>query len=195
MQWLLTMPRIRRAIIISVLSVPRLLEIGVTNIICSRNRYAVFKRMPAHVQNLLVEINLVRVRLFLHPSPLTSCACRWATSSRIALFTSRPIRRTCGCVDWGGDPNLLLLESRLIGLKNNFRLPLRIRGIDHEVVIVATCHHILGVAGEDDLELVEDAVILVSVTESWPKVLMNWYRLNRRPFHINVPYLDCQVVA
>ena len=151
--------------------------------------------MPAHVQNLLVEINLVRVRLFLHPSALTSCSCRWAASSRVALFTSWPIRRTCRCVDRGGNPDLLLLESRFIGLKNNFRFPLRIRGIDHEVVIVAARHHILGVPGEDDLELVEDAVIFVSVTQPRPKVLMNWYSLDRRPFHINVPYLDCQVVA
>ena len=179
----------------SVMARPRLLEIGGTNIISSRNRYAVFKRMPAHVQNLLVKINLVRVRFFLHPSPLTSCSCRWAASSRVTLLTSRPIRRTCRCVDGGWNPNLLLLESRLIGLKNNFRLPFRIRGINHEIVVVAACHHILGVAGKDDLEFVEDAVILVSVTEPRPKVLVNRYSFDRRSFHINVPYLDCQVVA
>ena len=195
MQWLLTMPRIRTAVTKLVMAKPRLLEIGGTNIIRSCNRYAVFKRMPAHVQNFLVEINLVRVRLFLHPSPLTSCSCRWAASSRVALLTSRPIRRTCGCVDWSGDANLLLLESRLIGLKNNFRLPLRIRGIDHEVVIVTARHYILGITGENDLKFVKDAVILVSVTEPRPKVLMNWYSFDRRSFHINVPYLDCQVVA
>lgn len=151
--------------------------------------------MPAHVQNLLVEIDLVRVRLFLHPSPLASCSCRWAASPRVTLFTSRPIRRTCGCVDRGWDPNLLLLESRLIGLKNNFRLPLRIRRIDHEIIIVAACHHILGVAGEHDLELVEDAVILVSVTEPRPKVLMNRYSFDRRSLHIDVPDLDRKVVT
>ena len=151
--------------------------------------------MPAHVQNLLVEINLVRVRLFLHPPPLTSCSCRWAASSGVTFFTSRPIRRTCGCVDGGRNPNLLLLESRLIGLKNNFRFPLRIRRIDHKVVIVAACHHILRVAREHDLELVEDAVVLVGVAESGAEVLMDGNGLHRLSLHINIPDLDGEVVA
>src|SRR4051794_22367914 len=40
------------------------------HVIGRRNGDAVLKWMPAHVQNLLVEINLVRVRLLAHPLAL-----------------------------------------------------------------------------------------------------------------------------
>jgi len=46
-----------------------------------RNGYAVFKRMPAHVQNLLVEVNLICISLLAHPLSSTNCSCRWAASS------------------------------------------------------------------------------------------------------------------
>jgi hypothetical protein len=153
---------------------------------------AVFKWMPAHMQNLLVEVDLVCVRLLAHSLSGTHCASRWAVGSATRLLVARRTRRR---VHWRWDANLLGLEGRLVRLQNNFGVLLRVRGVDHEVVVVAASHDILGVARKDDFELVEDAVILVRIAESRSKVLVNRNGLDGSAFHVDVPYLDCQIVS
>src|SRR4051794_29833466 len=41
-----------------------------TYVIRGSNRYAVLERMPAHVQDLLVEVDLIRIGLLPHSPPL-----------------------------------------------------------------------------------------------------------------------------
>jgi hypothetical protein len=52
-----------------------------TYIIGRRNSNAVLERMPAHVQNLFVEVDLVRVRLLPHTLALAHCSSSGAASS------------------------------------------------------------------------------------------------------------------
>ena len=52
-----------------------------THVVRSSNSDAVLMGMPAHMQDLLVEVNLIRVRLFLHPATLRWPARRWAIRS------------------------------------------------------------------------------------------------------------------
>ena len=82
-----------------------------TYIVRRRNRYAVFVGMPAHMQNLLVEINLVRIGLFSHSPSLTSSPCGWTASSRVALFSCWTVGRACGRINRCRDPDFLSLEG------------------------------------------------------------------------------------
>lgn len=50
-------------------------------IVGGRDRDTILERMPAHVQDLFVEINLIRIRLLPHPAALSCRARRWAASS------------------------------------------------------------------------------------------------------------------
>ena len=149
--------------------------------------------MPTHVQDLLVEVDLVCISLLPHPSTLASRAVRGrAARSRASLL--RAIRG-CG-IDGSWNADFLCLECRFVCLQDDFRLSLGIRGVDHEVVVVAACHDIAWRRRtEDDLEFVEDAVVLVGVAESGAEVLVNGNGLDWLTLHIDVPDLDGQVVA
>ena len=148
--------------------------------------------MPAHVQNLLVEIDLVCIRLFPHALSLPSCTSGRTAGSRAALLAAV---RACGRVHRCGNANLLGLESGLVSLQNHFGILLRVRWVDHEVVVVAPRHDVLAVAREHDLELVEDAVVLVGVSESGSEVLMDRDCLYWLTLHVHVPDFDSKIIA
>ena len=120
----------------------------------------VLPRMPASMQDLLVEIDLVRVCLLSHSLTLAA----WASSPRATLLTVG--RRAGRRIDRRRYANLLGLKCRLVCLKNNFSILFGICWVDHEVVVVASSHYVLCVSREDDLEFVEDTVILVRITQS-----------------------------
>lgn len=52
-----------------------------THIVCSCNCYTIFKRMPTHMKDLLVEVYLICVGLFPHPTTLACSARCWAACS------------------------------------------------------------------------------------------------------------------
>ena len=114
--------------------------------------------MPAHVKDLLIEINLVRIGFFLHPATWTSRATRPGT----ILLSVGPLVHRCRYAD------LLCLESRLVGLQHNLGVLARFGGVNHEVVVVTACHDILCITREDNFEFVKDTIVLVGVTQSWP---------------------------
>ena len=144
------------------------------------------------MQNLLVEVNLVRIGLLPHSLRRTRCPGSRTTSPRAPLLTCR---RAGGRVDRGGNPDFLRLESGLVSLEHDFGFLLGVGWVDHEVVVVAAGHYVAAVAAEDDFEFIEDAVIFVCVTESRAEMLVDRDRLDRLAFHINVPDLDGEVVA
>lgn len=113
--------------------------------------------MPAHVKDLLVEINLIRIGFLLHPATWTSRATR---SGTVLLSVGSLVHR-CRYAD------LLCLEGRLVGLQHNLGVLARFGGVNHEVVVVAACHDILRITREDDFEFVENTVVFVGVAQAW----------------------------
>ena len=55
---------------------------------------AILERVPAHMQNLLVEIDLIGVRLLAHPLPLSGPGA-WTSRSRATLLPTVGRRRAC----------------------------------------------------------------------------------------------------
>lgn len=82
--------------------------------------------MPAHVQNLLVEVNSIGVGLLAHACTLAG----WTVGSAVALLA------VLGAVHGRGDADLLRLESALICLQNNFSVLAGLGRVDHEIVVV-----------------------------------------------------------
>lgn len=144
--------------------------------------------MPAHVQDLFVEVDLVGVRLLSHatsgPGRRTSC-------SRASLLVSVG----AGRVDRSRHSNFLSLEGRFVGLEYHFCLLLGVGGIDHEIVVVASGHDILAISTEHHLKLVKDAVVFVRIAQTRAQVLVDWYRLDGLSFHVHVPDLDRQIIS
>lgn len=122
-----------------------------THIIRSSNGDAVLMRVPAHMQNLLVKVDLVGVGLLAHA--LGTASRRAGPATLLAILG----------VHGRGDSDLLRLECALVGLQDNLGVLIRITGIDHEVVVVRAGHDISCITGESDFKLVKDAVILVGV--------------------------------
>src|SRR5690554_4964413 len=116
---------------------------GKTHVIGSGDGDGILEWMPAHMQDLLVEVDLVRVRLL--PHPCTGSGSRRPCPAALLL-----------AVDGCGDANLLRLEGTLVGLQHNLNLLLGCGGVDHEVVVVGSRHDILAVTREYDLELIKD---------------------------------------
>lgn len=164
---------------------------GETYVVSRRNGDTIFEWMPAHVKNLLVEIDLISISLFPHPTTLASASPSWAASSRATLLS--PVR-TC-CIDGSGHSHFLGFEGRFVGLKNDLGFLLRVGGVNHEVVVVASCHDIATVSTEDDFKLIKDAVVLVGVAQTRAQMFMNGNSLDGLPFHVDIPYLDRQIVS
>lgn len=143
--------------------------------------------MPAHVKNLFVEVDLIRIGFLSHACALT----RGTTSTAGSLL--RTIW-TC-CIDRCWYSDLLGFECRFISLKNNFGLLLRIGGVDHEVIVVGACHHIATVARKDDLEFVKDAIVLVGVTKSGSEVFVDWNCLYWLLLHVDIPDFDREIIT
>lgn len=139
--------------------------------------------MPAHVQDLLVEVDLIRIGFLLHA---TAGAGRAAGSRTGLLSVTLAHRRRY--------TNLLCLECRLVCLEHNLRILFFLCGVDHEVVVVAAGHNVLRVAREDHLELVEDAIVLVRIAEARAQVLVDGDGLDWLAFHVDIPNLHCQIV-
>lgn len=163
---------------------------GGTHVVRGRNGNAVLEWMPAHMQNLLVEVNLVRIRLLTHP---LACS-RRAARTRPVLLTAIS-GRTCRRVDRSGNAHFLGLERRLVGLQYNLNFLLWIGWVDHEVIVVAASHDVLAIARKDNLKLVEDTVIFVGVAKPGPQMLVDRDRLDRLPLHVDVPDLHRQVIS
>ena len=157
-----------------------------THVVRSSNGDAVLMGMPAHMQNLLVEVDLVSVGLLAHALGATSW--RAGPAALLAVLTGTGVhgRRNA---------NLLGLEGALVGLQNDLGVLVRVARVDHEVVVIRACHDILCVSGEGHLELVEDAVVLVGVAESGSEVLVNGDSLYWLTFHVHVPDFDSKVIA
>lgn len=102
-------------------SVPSVGE-AVSYIIRRGDRNAVLEGVPTHVQDLLVEVDLVRIRLLAHPLALAWRS--WAARPRAALLAVRS--RARGRVDGRRDPDLLRLEGRLVRLQHHLDLLLRV---------------------------------------------------------------------
>lgn len=147
--------------------------------------------MPAHVQDLLVEVDLVGIGFFPHSAALAGGAGGGTSCSGASFFGS--VGR--GTVDGGGHADLFGFESGLIGLEYDFCFDLRIGGVDHEVVVVRAGHDIAAIAAEDHFEFVEDTVVLVGITQTWPKMFVDGYCLHRLSLHVDIPDLDGEVVA
>jgi hypothetical protein len=163
-------------------------------VVGSRYSYAVLERMPAHVQYLLVKVNLVCIRLFSHPLASTNGTRSWAASSGSSLLATRSswTRRR---VHRSRYAHFLRLECRLVRLQHDLGILLGVGWVDHEVVIVRSSHDVLRVTRKDDLKFIEDAVVLVSVAKSWSEVFVDRYGLDRLSLHVYVPDLDGEVVA
>lgn len=157
-----------------------------THVVRSSNGDAVLMGMPAHMQNLLVKVNLIGVGLFAHA--LGTSSWRTCPAALLAVLTGTGVHGR-------GNANLLCLEGALVCLQHDLGILVRVARVDHEVVVIRACHDILGVTGEGYLELVEDAVVLVGVAESGAEVLMDGNGLHRLSLHINIPDLDGEVVA
>lgn len=135
-----------------------------TYVVGRSNSNAVLKRMPAHMQDFFVEVDLICVCLLSHPSTLTTCTRCRAACTRIALLSTC---RACR-IDRGWHTNLLSFEGRFVCLQDYFRFFIGIRWIDHEVIVIAAGHDISTVSTEDDFELVENAVVLICIAEARP---------------------------
>jgi hypothetical protein len=156
---------------------------GGTYVVRSCNRNTVLKGMPAHVQDLLVEVDLVGIGLLLHPTAGTGGAARSRASLlSIALVHGR----------WYA--NLLRLEGRLVRLQHNLRLLLLVCRVDHEVIVITAGHDVLGITGEHHLELVENAVVLIRIAQAGPQMLVDRNRLDWLAFHVDIPNLHSQVI-
>lgn len=142
--------------------------------------------MPTHVQDLLVEVDLVRVCLLAHA--LRTASGRARTATLLAVLTSAGVhgRR---------DTDLLGFEGALVSLKDDFGVLVRIAGVDHEVVVVGASHNVPRITREGDLKLVENAVVLICVAESRAEVLVDGDGLDWLTFHVDVPDLDREVVT
>lgn len=145
--------------------------------------------MPAHVQDLLVEIDLVGIGFLAHPL----CPGRAACSGAILLAAIRSGTRRR--VDRSWHAHFLSLERRFVGLQDDLYLLLRVRRVNHEVVVVAARHDILRIARKDNLELVEYTVVLIGIAQTWSQVLVDRDGLDRLPLHVDVPNLDGQVIS
>lgn len=137
------------------------------------------------MQNLLVKVDLIGIGLLLHT---TARASRASRSGTILLSVGSAVHRC-------RHANLLRLEGRLVRLQHNLRVLLLIRGVDHEVVVVASRHHVLRVTRKDDFEFIKDAVVLVCVAETRPQVFVDRDSLDGLSFHVDIPHLDGQVVS
>ena len=115
--------------------------------------------MPAHVQNLLVEIDLIGVCLLAHPLRASHRTGR-ATSTLLAILT-RPRARSG--IHRSGNADFFRLECAFVSLKDDLGVVALIGGVDHEVVIVGASHDVLGVTREDYFKLVKDAVVFIGV--------------------------------
>src|SRR5271156_5759419 len=82
-------------------------EEAIAYVVCSCNGYAILERMPTHMQNFLVEIDLIRICFLSHPSTLTTCCSCWAAGSGAALLPTRWTRR----VNRRWDTNFLCLKG------------------------------------------------------------------------------------
>ncbi len=102
-------------------SVPPVVEAG-SYVIRRGDRNAVLERVPTHVQDLLVEVDLIRIRLLAHPLALAWRS--WAARPRAAFLAVRS--RARGRVDRRWDPDLLRLEGRLVRLQHHLDLLLRV---------------------------------------------------------------------
>lgn len=148
------------------------------------NGNAILIGMPAHVQDLLIEIDLLRVRLLLHATARPSRA----AGPGVALLSIGPL------VHRRGNADLLRLESRLVRLQYNLRLLGGVCGVDHKIVVVASGHDIFSIAGEDHFKFIEDTVVLVRVAQTGPQMFVDRNRLHRLSLHVHVPNLHRQVV-
>ena len=142
--------------------------------------------MPAHMQNLLVKVDLIGVGLLAHA--LGSTSWRASPTALLAVLTGTSVHGR-------GNANLLCLEGALVCLQHDLGVLVRVARVDHEVVVIGACHDILRVSGEGHLELVKDAVVLVGVAESWSEVFMDGNRLYWLAFHVHVPDLDSEIVT
>jgi len=106
-----------------------------TYVVSSGNSDTVLKGVPAHMQYLLVEIDLICIRLLPHSGPLSSSR---RTSSTGALLCAVRTR----AVDRCRHPDLLRFEGALVRLQYNLCLLLGVGWVDHEVVVVGTCHDV-----------------------------------------------------
>ena len=161
---------------------------SVAYVVSSGNSDTVLERMPAHMQYLLVEVDLIRIRLLAHSCSLPSS---WRPGSTGTLPGAIGTR----AVDRRRHTNLLRLEGALVCLQHNLSFLLRIGWIDHEVVVVGARHDIGAITTENDLEFVKDAVILVGIAEAGSEVFVDGNCLDWLPLHIHIPDLDCEVVA
>ena len=141
--------------------------------------------MPAHVKDLLVEINLIRIGLLPHPAARTNRATR---SGAVLLPVGAPVHGR-------GHANLLRLERRLVGLQHNLGVLVLVGGVDHEVVVVASGHDVLRITREDDLEFIEDTVVFVCVAQTRPEVFVDRNGLHGLPLHVDIPNLNRQVIS
>jgi hypothetical protein len=157
-----------------------------TYVVRSSNGDAVLMGMPAHMQNLLVEVDLIGVGLLAHTLGATSWGAR--PTALLAVLTSTGVHGR-------GNADLLRLEGALVRLQHDLGVLVRVARVDHEVVVIRACHDILRVSGESHLELVEDAVVLVGVTESGSEVLMNGDCLYWLTFHVYVPDFNSKIIA
>ena len=139
---------------------------GNTYIVRSRDRNAVLERVPAHMQNFFVEVDLIRICLFPHPSSLTPGTSGRATGSRASFLARRSIGRARRRVDERWYADLLSLEGRFVGLQHNFHLLVRIGRVDREVVVVTSSHYIFCVTGENHFEFIEYTIVLIRVAQS-----------------------------
>ena len=157
-----------------------------THVVRSSNSDAVLMGMPAHMQDLLVEVDLIGVGLLAHALGATSWRARPTTLLAVLTGTG---------VHGRGNANLLCLEGALVCLQHDLGVLVRVARVDHEVVVIRACHDILCVSGEGHFELVKDAVVLVGVAESGSEVLVNGDCLHWLTFHVHVPDLDSEIIA
>ena len=54
---------------------------------------------------------------------------------------------------------------------------------------------ILSVAAECALKLIKDAVILIKITQLVAQMIVDIDSLNRSALHVDIPNLECQVIA
>lgn len=143
-------------------------------------------RVPAHVQDLLVEVDLIRIGLLAHA--LCTTGWRACTASLLAVLTSTSVHRR-------GDADLLRLECALVGLQHNLGVLVRVARVNHKVVVVGSSHDVSSITRESHLELVEDAVVFVCVAQSGAEMLVNGNRLDWLALHVHVPDLDGEIIA
>lgn len=108
-----------------------------THVVRSSNGDAVLMGMPAHMQNLLVEVNLIGVGLLAHA--LRATGWRAGPATLLAVLTGTGVHGR-------GDADLLCLEGALVSLQHDLGVLIRVAGVDHEVVVIRACHDILRVS-------------------------------------------------